>query len=288
MSRLRIDVRRLAEAHGVFPKKALGQNFLIDPNILDKIAEAATRSVDTVIEIGPGLGALTAALSNTGRSVVAIEKDARLIPILEEVFADVANVRVVAGDATQLRIDDLLDRGARHSRPAIAGNLPYSVTSPLLLNILAQREQVASATVMIQKEVADRLIASPGTKTYGSLSVLFGVYFDLEEITRVPPNCFWPRPKVMSTVIRLVPRPEPRVDIEDPAFFERVLRAAFGQRRKTLRNSLSAKFDKADIEEAALSIDLDLGRRAETLSDRDFAALASTLARACRHRGASS
>lgn len=272
---MKVDVRRLAERHGLRPKKAFGQNFLTDPNILHKIAAAAVRGQpEAVLEIGPGLGSLTAALREEGARVVAIEKDRALIPVLEELFAEDPEVQVAEGDATRLEI-------RRHLPTArsihVAGNLPYSVTTPLLLRLLAEREHFGRAVVMIQREVAERLGAEPSTKDYGSLTVLFQMYFDVELLFEVSPGCFWPRPEVTSTVLALVPLDAPRYAVPSQAALERVVRAAFSQRRKTLWNSMRGAFAGEALQAAAAAAEIDLGRRAETLTGQEFARLASLL-----------
>lgn len=276
---MKIDVRQLAERHGLRPKKAFGQNFLIDPNILHKIASAATRGgPEAVLEIGPGLGSLTAALAEQVPRVVAVEKDRSLVPVLRELFADTPQVQIVEGDATTLEIRaHLPEARALH----VVGNLPYSVTTPLLLRLLAEREHFQRAVVMIQREVAERLGATPNTKDYGSLTVLFSMYFELDLLFDVSPGCFWPRPEVTSTVLSLRPLPAPRHPVPSQSALERVVRAAFSQRRKTLWNSMRGSFAGEELERAAAAAGLDLSRRAETLTASEFARLASLLPSAC-------
>jgi 16S rRNA (adenine1518-N6/adenine1519-N6)-dimethyltransferase len=271
----RIDVRALLEQHGLWARRALGQCFLNDRRVLAAIAAAATAGGEpVVIEIGAGLGALTEALADTGARVLAIERDQGLVRVLETTFRDRPSVEIVSGDATALSFADLAPDAVR---PAVAGNLPYSVTSPLLLALLHQRARLGPATVMIQREVAERLLAGPGTKAYGSLSILFRLHSDLTEVLEVPPSAFWPAPKVHSTVLRLVWRAAPRVALRDPAFFESVVRAAFGQRRKTLRNALGSAFGRERVVEAGLRSGISLERRAETLGLEEFAALTAAL-----------
>jgi 16S rRNA (adenine1518-N6/adenine1519-N6)-dimethyltransferase len=272
---VRIDVRRLAEEAGLRPKKAFGQNFLIDPNIIDKIADAATRGEpDAVLEIGPGLGSLSLALAERSPLLVAVEKDHALLPVLAKLFADRPEVRFVQGDATKLVLREHLPNARVIN---VAGNLPYSVTTPLLLRLLAEREHFQRATVMIQREVAARLGAGPGNKDYGSLTVLFSMYFDLDLLFDVSPACFWPKPEVTSTVLELLPLPAPRFPVPSQAWLERVVRAAFSQRRKTLWNSMRTVFDGEVLKAAAEAAEIDLKRRAETLTAREFARLASCL-----------
>lgn len=272
---MKIDVRQLLEAHGLRPKKNFGQNFLIDPNILAKIADAATRgSPDAVLEIGPGLGSLTLALAERCPRLVAVEKDRALVPILRELFAPMPTVQIAEGDATSLSVKEHLPDAAAIN---VAGNLPYSVTTPLLLRLLAEREHFRRAIIMIQREVATRLGAEPGNKDYGSLTVLFSMYFDVDLLFDVSPGCFLPRPEVTSTVLSLTPLPVPRHPVPSQAALERVVRAAFSQRRKTLWNSMRTAFEGERLQRAAEEAGIDLKRRAETLTALEFARLASLL-----------
>jgi len=271
-----VDVRHLLKTHGLAAKKSFGQCFLHDPEVLRRIAEAAVPPGTThVVEIGAGLGALTASLANTRVNVVAIEKDTRLVPLLEEIFRDIENVRIVAGDATELAFASLVPAGVV---PAMAGNLPYSVSTPLLLALLLQRATTGPATVMLQKEVAARLRAKPRTKEYGSLTVLFELLADVEHVLDVGAGAFTPAPKVDSTVIQLKWLAAPRHDVPNLPHFEKVVRAGFSQRRKTLRNALQTAFLRDQVEAAGASSGLALERRAETLSVGEFAALAKALA----------
>jgi 16S rRNA (adenine1518-N6/adenine1519-N6)-dimethyltransferase len=260
--------------HGLSPKKRLGQCFLVDQRIVRAIAETAAAGAETVVEIGAGLGALTLALADLGVNVVAIERDRDLISVLEKLAASRPNIEIVEADATRVDIGSL----SRTPRPHVAGNLPYSVTSPLLLALQSQRSTIGPATVMVQREVAERLLARPGGRDYGSLTVLFQLYTEIERVLSVPASAFHPVPAVESTVLRLDWRDEPAASVTDGAFFERVLRAAFGQRRKTLRNALSHVFPRPAVLAAAERADIDLDRRAETLSVADFARLANALA----------
>lgn len=269
----RAVVRELLARHELRIKKSLGQNFLVDDGVLDQIARAAlVDDPPAIVEIGAGLGTLTRALAAHATKVVAIERDRTLVPVLEEIFRDEPRVSIVSGDALEISFASLSE-----AKPAIAGNLPYSITSPLLLALLAQRATIGSATIMIQREVADRLLADPDTREYGSLTVLFNLHADLEHLFDVPPSAFHPAPKVTSTVLRLAWLDRPRIEVGDAAHFERVVRASFSQRRKTLRNSLSTQFDRAQIAAAGEAANLALDRRGETLTLEEFAKLASAL-----------
>jgi 16S rRNA (adenine1518-N6/adenine1519-N6)-dimethyltransferase len=271
-----VDLRHLLQTHGLAARKAYGQCFLHDIGVLTRIAEAAVPQGTThVVEIGAGLGALTAALANTGVEVHAIEKDHRLVPILLDLFRDQPNVHITQGDATELDLPALVPADVR---PHVAGNLPYSVSTPLLLALVAQRDRTGPATVMLQKEVADRLCAEPSTKAYGSLTVLFGLLADIEHVLDVGPGAFSPPPSVDSSVIRIVWLSGPRYPVASVAHFERVVRAAFSQRRKTLRNALHTAFEKDRVAEAGRLSGVALDRRAETLSVAEHAALAAALA----------
>jgi 16S rRNA (adenine1518-N6/adenine1519-N6)-dimethyltransferase len=277
-----VDVRHLLQTHGLMARKALGQCFLHDTGVLTRIADAvAGPDSAEVIEIGAGLGALTATLAERGHRVHAIEKDARLIPLLEDIFRDTPAVRIVRGDATELDLASL----ATGARPFVAGNLPYSVSSPLLLALLAQRDRLGPATVMLQREFAQRLAASPRSKDYGSLTALFGLLADVHHVLDVGPGAFSPPPTVHSSVIRVVWLDAPRFSVPSVAYFERVTRAAFSQRRKTLRNALQTAFARDLVREAGEAAGLDLDRRAETLSVEELAGLARTFsAREEAHR----
>ncbi|MCC7380437.1 MAG: ribosomal RNA small subunit methyltransferase A [Deltaproteobacteria bacterium] len=267
----RVDLAALLSQHRIIARKGLGQNFLHERTVLERIAASAVAGGSAwVVEIGAGLGTLTAALINAGAKVAAIERDQRLLPILEGLFTGRSDVRIVAGDALELRLASLVPAGVR---PAVAGNLPYSISSPLLLALLGQRAEIGPATIMLQREVAERLIATPGTKAYGSLSVQFALHANLERVLDVGPGAFIPAPRVHSTVLRVSWLAAPRVEVGSPQLFERIVRAAFGRRRKTLRNALSAVFETEGIDRAAAAIGLDLKRRGETLTVSEFGAL---------------
>ena len=264
------------EKHGLRTQRSLGQCFLIDDNVLRKIARYALAGTQgEVVEIGPGLGPLSEALLNDQvdgelRNQYAVEIDKGLVEILRAEYD--SRISIIHEDATKFDFSSLGDGPF-----TLVGNLPYNVTSPLLLNFLKQKELFEQTTVMIQKEVADRLLAQPRQKAYGSLTVLFQLHSEIERIMDVSPECFWPQPKVWSSVIQIDWRKELAVDCDDPAFLERVVRASFAQRRKTLRNSLQSHFSKDHIESLSKTSPVDLKRRAETLTLQEFAALAKSL-----------
>ena len=269
-------MKALMEQYGLRANKSLGQCFLIDENILEKIAAFATAGKErNVIEIGPGLGPLTHALLeyqdiSSLEKQYAIEIDAGLVELLRKEFND--SIEVIHHDATRFDFSTLSGEPF-----ALVGNLPYSVTTPLLLNFLKYKKYFGRTTVMIQKEVADRLLAEPRQKAYGSLSVLFQLNAEIERIMDVSSECFWPKPKVSSTVISIDWLSDLRVPVEDSVFLEKVVRAAFAQRRKTLRNSLQSQFSKAHIQSLDATNSIDLRRRAETLTLTEFADLARVL-----------
>lgn len=270
---LREDTRALLERHGLWAKKRFGQNFLVDGGVLNDIADAALRGGETVaIEIGPGLGALTGALLDRGAEVRAVEKDTSLVPILEEELGD-KPLTIIEADALTVDFPAIYGPDVR---PAVAGNIPYNISSPLLMRLLEARAAIGPVTLMVQKEVADRWSARPGSKAYGSPSVMLQVFADIQRVRNVPPQCFLPRPKVDSAVVRIRWLDAPRVPVPDPKHFERTVRTGFGQRRKTLRNALRAGFDR-DRVDAAEGV-LDLGRRAETLDLEAWSKLAAALA----------
>ena len=257
-------------------RKALGQHFLRDPNIVRKMMAVADIHPDeTVVEIGPGRGVLTRALNETGAKVFAIELDRSLDEPLQKEFKDSPNVRIIHADALTYPFEDL------PAPFAVVANLPYSISTPLLFRLLELRSRVSRMVLMLQLEVARRIVAREGGKEYGLLSV--GVQFYAEPRLEfiVPRGCFSPKPKVDSAVIRLRIRPTPRVTVKDEAFFFHVVRAGFGHRRKSLRNALKDGGFPADAVEQALSAaSITAGnpqRRAETLSIEEFARLADKL-----------
>lgn len=273
MSRRGLDLLR---ARGLAPKKSFGQHFLHDAGHLARIAElAATPS--TVLEIGAGLGALTEALAARAGRVVAVERDRDLVPILRELFADAANVSIVEADAVKLSWRDHLNDSPR----VVAGNLPYHITGKLLERAVEQAAFVDRVVFMVQHEVAQRVAAPPGSRTYGMLSVFVQAAFRVERALRVAPGAFVPPPEVSSTVIVLTPHEVPRAE-ESPLFRE-VVHAAFATRRKTLRNAWRRLLAPSDLATAARDASIDLDKRAETLSVEDFARM-TTAVRACRSR----
>lgn len=273
-------VRRLVTTHGFTFRKSLGQNFLIDGNILRSIIRAAAVSrTDTVIEIGAGVGTLTRALASTSKRVLALEIDARLQPILKETVAQYNNVEIIAEDALKVDWHDFWETYGL-SRAKLVSNLPYYITSPLLLNLFSQNVALDTITVMVQREVAERFTAEPGTKAYGTPTVLASYYSDVAICQVVPPTVFMPPPEVDSAIIKFTMRPY-SIEAVDPALFWRVVKAGFGQRRKTLTNALSSilgdTIPKAKLKDIMRSCDISPQQRAETLSPRDFVVLTNKL-----------
>lgn len=253
-----------------YPRKSLGQNFIKDSRVLERMGEIADLSKDDeVLEIGAGLGGLTLFLGQKAGRVIAIEKDRRLVEKLKETVSHLKNVEVVPEDA--LRVEFIRFYGKR--RIKVVSNLPYSISSPILIKLLEERETFSLLALMIQREVGERITALPGSRTYGSISVLVQTYMDVSIELHVPPDAFWPRPKVDSVVIKLVPLPNPRIAMPDEKLFRSIVRAAFSSRRKILSNSLCSLLSREKVEEILKLSGIDGKRRAETLSVGEFGRL---------------
>ena len=232
-------IRDLLARHGFHFSKSMGQNFLIDPEVPRRIAEASGADAGCgVLEIGPGIGPLTAELAQRAGKVVAVELDRALLPVLAETMAPYPNVEVVPGDVLKLDLTAIAAEKFQGLTPIVCANLPYNVTSPILEK-LVESPCFTAFTVMIQREVAHRICAAPGSPDYGAFSVFCQYHAHTELLFDVPPDCFLPAPKVTSSVLRMVPK-SPPAEVDDETHFFRVVRAAFAQRRKTLANSLSA------------------------------------------------
>lgn len=274
------DIKKLLSSHGFRFSKSMGQNFLTAAWVPEDIAEAAQLDEDTgVLEVGPGIGCLTEQLALRAGKVVAVELDNALRPVLSQTLAGKNNVEIIFGDVLKQDIKGLVSEKMQGLRPVVCANLPYNVTSPLITAFL-EAECFDSVTVMIQREVAKRICAKPATADYGAFTVLVNWYAEPELLFDVPPSCFIPQPKVTSSVIRLKTRSEPPVEVKDKALFFRVVRAAFGMRRKTLTNALSANFNelnKADIENLLTACGFDPKIRGEVLSIGDFAAISDAI-----------
>lgn len=266
---------------GLTAQKRYGQNFLIDSNILEKIvASAGITEEDTVLEIGPGIGTLTQHLAEAAKKVICVEIDKNMIPVLEYTLADFDNVTVINQDILKADIVNILKENGVESAKVVA-NLPYYITTPIIMELLEKDLPIESITVMIQKEVAERMQTGPGSKDYGALSLAVAFYSKAEVKMTVSPNCFIPRPNVDSAVIRLDKLKEPAVKVKDRAEMFRIIKGAFEQRRKTLTNALSHssayKTDKKNIENALLEMGKNINIRGEELTLEEFARLSDIL-----------
>jgi 16S rRNA (adenine1518-N6/adenine1519-N6)-dimethyltransferase len=281
-------VKELGERYGIRAAKQLGQNFLIDKHVVDRIIEGAgITGEDCVIEVGAGMGVLTVAAAEKARCVVAVESDGRLMPLLAEVLAEYGNVRVVHGDILKVDLRELLPQGETDLRRVkLIGNLPYYITSPIILRFLEEEPQAESMTFMLQKEVAARIGAKPGGKDYGALTVAVRYRCETRLITHVSREVFVPKPQVDSTVLRFDRRGEKAVAPQSEDMFFAVVRAGFGQRRKTLLNALTGLCgcSKEEVGRALDAAGIDAARRAETLSLCEFAAAADTVCEIVRLR----
>ena len=267
----------------VFQKK-FGQNFLIDPRVLEKIIKAAEITEDDcVLEIGPGIGTMTQHLACAAKKVIAVEIDRALIPILQDTLKDYDNVRIINEDVMKVDLARLAEEENGGKPLKVVANLPYYITTPIIMGLFENHVPLKSITVMVQKEVADRMQVGPGTKDYGALSLAVQYYAKPYIVANVPPNCFMPRPKVGSAVIRLDRYEEPPVKVKDEKLMFRIIRASFNQRRKTLanglKNSSELDFTKEEIEAAIAGIGKEPGVRGETLTLEEFAGLADELGR---------
>lgn len=274
------QIRPLLERHGFRFSKALGQNFLIEPWVPQDIAAASGAGVETgVLEIGPGIGPLTVELSKHAGKVAAVELDKALLPILAETLAGCPNVTVIPGDVMKLNLAALIHEQFPNLTPMVCANLPYNITTPVL-TLLLESGLFSAVTVMIQKEVAQRICAAPGKKDYGAFSVLCQYYAKCELLFEVPKECFLPAPKVTSAVVKLTPCPPPD-QVENKDLFFRVVRSAFGLRRKTLLNALSVVFpySKEELAGCIAAAGLPADIRGERLSIPAFAALSRQIAK---------
>ena len=273
-----VDVRSLLAEHGLHPSRALGQNFLVDPNTARRIARLAdVGDGDRVLEIGPGLGSLTLALAATGAEVRALELDRHLLPALESVVGDAPGVTVEQGDALEYDFACRLDRGPDDRGWVCVSNLPYNIATTVVLRLLDEALLVERLLVMVQREVGERLAAAPGSRTYGAVSVRVAYHAEARVVGAVPPTVFLPRPKVDSVLVRIDRRPAPAVTVDDPDAMFGLVRAGFAQRRKMLRRSLRGMLgDRVDAVLAGAGIDPTL--RAEALGIEAWAALAQEAA----------
>jgi len=263
-------------------QKKFGQNFLIDTHVLDKIIEAAEITKDDfVVEIGPGIGTMTQYLAEAAREVVAVEIDKALIPILEDTLQNYENISIMNEDVLKVDLLSLVKERNQNQPIKVVANLPYYITTPIIMQLFESHVPIKSITVMVQKEVAQRMQVGPGTKDYGALSLAVQYYAKPYIAANVPPNCFMPRPNVGSAVIRLDRYEEPPVDVADERLMFRLIRASFNQRRKTLVNGLAnypeLDFSKEEILKALIDLGKDAAVRGETLTLEEFADLSNLL-----------
>ena len=277
----------LLRKYGIRPRKRLGQCFLCDPNILEKIVRiAGVQDTDTVVEIGSGIGALTAMIARMARRVVALEVDRFLVEVLQKELGGFENVEIVHTDVLQFDFSSVCAgrmQENRKERIKVIGNVPYNLSSQIVLRLLEYNECLDRVVLMLQREVAERLAAPPGTKDYGPLSVYVALFTEPTLENRVPAGCFYPRPDVESRVIRLDVRDKPLCRVDDMDFFRRLVRTSFSKRRKTLLNNLkssSLPVTGDQIGAALSALGIDGVRRAETLSVHEFAALSNFLGKA--------
>ena len=263
-------------------QKKFGQNFLIDTHVLDKIiASAEITKDDVVLEIGPGIGTMTQYLACAAGKVVAVEIDKTLIPILEDTLSEYDNVQIINQDVLKVNLAKLAEEENDGKPIKVVANLPYYITTPIIMGLFENHVPLKSITVMVQKEVADRMQVGPGTKDYGALSLAVQYYAKPYIVANVPPNCFMPRPKVGSAVIRLERYEEPPVQVADEKLMFRIIRASFNQRRKTLvnglKNSPEIQFSKEEIEAAIEILGKGASVRGEALTLEEFARLSNIL-----------
>lgn len=265
-------------------KKSLGQNFIIDPNILRNIVSHAELTKESgAIEIGPGIGALTEHLALNAKKVVAFEIDQRLLPVLQHTLSDYDNVKIIHSDILKADVKQIIETEMKDVQDImVVANLPYYVTTPIILKLLHEKLPIRGLVVMMQKEVSDRITAKPGTKDYGSLSIAIQYYVTAEIVMDVPKTVFMPQPNVESSVVKLIKRDKPPVEVINEDFLFEVARASFHQRRKTILNNLQSGFPngkekKEQIIEALQQCGIEPTRRGETLSIEEFGKLADAL-----------
>lgn len=268
----------IIKKYGFKMTKSLGQNFLINENILDNIIESANiNNNDVVLEIGTGIGTLTQRLCEKAKKVIAVEIDKNLIPILNETLSDYNNITIINKDILKTDINEELKNLSIHQKIKVVANLPYYITTPIIMKVLEDKVDVDCMVLMLQKEVADRMNAIPSTKDYGSLSIAVQYYCDTSIVCKVPKSSFIPEPNVDSLVLKLVVNEKRKVDIEDEDLFFKIVRGSFSKRRKTILNSLSNYEDLGDKEKIQKLLEIseiDSKRRGETLSIYEFANLA--------------
>ena len=279
------EIKALLARHGFHFSKAKGQNFLTQSWVPQNIVlESGVDETCGVLEVGPGIGPLTQQLCRYAKKVVAVELDRTLQPILAETMAGNENLEIIFGDILKTDISALVQEEFAGLRPMACANLPYYITTPIIMGLFESHVPLESITIMVQKEVADRMQTGPGSKDYGALSLAVQYYAEPEIVANVPPNCFMPRPKVGSAVIRLTRHAETPVQVDDEKLLFQIIRASFNQRRKTLANGLKnyegLSFEKETIEAAIAECGFSPSVRGEALSLEEFAKLANVLGRA--------
>lgn len=263
-------------------KKRLGQNFLIEQNVVDNIIESVDiKEDDYILEIGPGIGGMTEKLLKEAKKVIAVEIDKGLIRILEDLFQDKDNLVLISDDFLKLDINELIKEQADGKKVKVVANLPYYITTPIIMKLLESKAPVEMITVMVQKEVANRMAATPGNKQYGAITVALNYYASLRLVTNISRNCFIPAPNVDSAVVELKVHDKPPVDVKSEELFFRMIKAGFAQRRKTLLNTLFARgelgIEKSDLREILDGSGIGSSVRGETLSIQDFAKLTNVI-----------
>ncbi len=274
------SIKRELLEYGLFPKKRLGQHFLVDRNILNKVIwTARVEKEDAVLEVGPGLGEMTIALACQAKRVIAIEIDSKLVAILNEKMKNYPNVEVVKSDILKVDFNQFLKKEGQPVK--VVANLPYQVSTQLLFRFIESKETFSTFTLMLQKEVAERMVAPPGGKEYGPLSIFIQMFLDVSIRFFIKPSAFFPPPKVESAVVQMVWKEKPMIETNDEEWFKRVVKACFGYRRKTLVNALkhSELTLPESIELKMEAIGIDPRRRPETLTIQEYASLAEVLRR---------
>jgi 16S rRNA (adenine1518-N6/adenine1519-N6)-dimethyltransferase len=273
---------RLLKKYNIRPLKRLGQSFLVDVNIIEKIIMTAKfEKEDIVVEIGAGIGVMTALIAKIVKNIIAVELDRFMIEILQAELSDRSNIQIMEQDILQLDFSRLrLDM--KLPRVKVVGNIPYNISSPILFHLLEHKEHFLSIIVMLQKEVAERLIATPGTKAYGTLSVIFAMYFEISMQFNIPSKCFYHQPKVDSTVLRMIVRKKPLMALKNPELFRYIVRLAFGHRRKTLFNNIKNSdlisfTSPREVSTILENIGINGERRGETLTVEEFGHLSNAL-----------
>lgn len=259
--------------------KSLGQNFLIDDSVLDSICDSADIDGANILEIGPGFGTLTQRLCSRAKKVVSVEIDSSVIPILTENLKECTNLKIIHADIMKTDIKKLIEDEFGGEKIKVCANLPYYITSPVIMSLISPELPIQDITVMIQKEVAERINAKAGSKDYGVLTLSVGYYTESEITLTVPPTAFMPPPKVYSSVIKLTVREKPPVEVRDTKVYFNVIKSAFALRRKTLNNALSSglSMSKEDVNKILEKVGIDPRRRGETLTDSEFALIANEM-----------